>query len=85
MFGPVSIKNMQFKVTVKFKPKNVKSENASEHKKVSFILSDWTDKKEYYKIARNKAIEENIIDRYGMKYWEPFESSVSAVHKSENK
>lgn len=64
------------KVQVKFKPINIKPHNATEIKNIIFKVENYKSRKEYYRIAKQNCISEDIIDRYGMKFWEPYDLKI---------
>lgn len=59
-------------ITVIFKPKDIIPYKSSERKSVSFQVDDEKDREAYYEIAAEKAIERDIIDEFGIEYWEPY-------------
>lgn len=78
-------KNSCKKVSVMFKPKDIELDESSEIKKVDIVVPEIMNRSVYYRIARKKCIEEDIIDQYGMKYWEPYDIKVLNIDKSDLK
>lgn len=65
-------------ITVIFKPKGVESYKSSERRSVTFQVEDEKDRERYYKIATEKAIEKDIIDEFGIEYWEPYRLEIDS-------
>lgn len=45
-------------------------------KKIMFKVDNYKSRKEYYRIAKQNCIKEDIIDKYGMKFWEPYDLKI---------
>lgn len=57
-----------YEIEVVFKPKNVPSYKASEFREVSFKVDSEKSREEYFNIARQKAVSDDVVSEYGLKY-----------------
>lgn len=63
-------------IRVKFKPIGIDAHNASDIKEVTFDVSETKSRLKYYKIAEKESVNKNIISKYGIEYWEPYDFTI---------
>jgi hypothetical protein len=61
-----------YTIEVQFKPKGVPAYEASDFKSVEFQVKCQKPRSKYYSRAIEKAVDDGVIDSYGIEYWEPF-------------
>lgn len=69
-------RNKCITVKVKFKPINTEPNKASEIRSIKIDFDEYKTRSVYYKVASNRVVDNEIISKYGIDYWEPYDITI---------